>query len=523
MPRAMRTLAVLLVMALLFLLFTFLPFSGPMSTDKMLPGDLDPPFLQTSSRRCPTHLEGKPRLVLTSVSNPFMTAMRINFNLVGHISAASKDAANPRFNPSILPLPFKSSYPYVGFASQVKGSTYEIYSCYLSRGQKTISKRIGLQCATEPVKVIIETPESGECREHLYLGLRTGPQTPRVFLSPEGTPYLTYSGNSVEGCIGVWMVDLRALFPSLTEYFPNPPLVYVDPVELNRPEPRREMEQNWSFMFEANKTFIQQDLYPRTFSSIGWQNRNLAPKSFKCIQALVEKKQSAVLRQATNTLRLSLCEFPCTATDENTVLISIIHVKFQEGYRPYYERRVVMTSAHFPFDVIGISPPLIYAGADEQDLIYTTTIAWDSRQAPRKNREKVAELNLEKYKIKVAAETPAEEDFSPSSSDSEQKDTSATESDGEKPKEKQDKRSLQKRITEKKLKQILSIQESNRDSSSSYKDWQNNPQLRGLQSDYYHGYLSDVILIGFGIEDKESAVLDVRASDLVQCIKKCLE
>ncbi|KAK7203649.1 hypothetical protein BZA70DRAFT_282989 [Myxozyma melibiosi] len=524
-PRAMRIASVLSGFVVLFLFFGLLPYSGTHVTrDRVLPGDLDPPFLQTSSRRCPAHVGAHPRRVLSSVSNPFMTAMRINFNLVGRSASSSKETSSSRFNPSILPLPYKSSYPYIGFTSQEKGNVYELYSCFLTRGQKAVSKQVGLQCATEPVKIVIQTPESGECREHIFLGLRSGPQTPRVFFSPEGAPLLTYSANSVEGCIGVWMVDLRAVYPSLTEYFPNPKIEYIDPVELRRPEPKREMEQNWSLMFIANKTFIQQDLYPRTFSSIGWQTRNLAPRSFKCLNALVEKKESTVLRQATNTLRLSLCEFPCTPTEDNTVLISIIHVKYQEGYRPYYERRVLMTKATFPFDVIGVSPPLIYAGVDEQALLYTTTIAYDSRQAPRKDREKVYDMNLEKYMVRTAVSMPSPESEDESESAEDEKSESQKSSTEKKEeKEKKDKRSLGKRLEEKKLKQLLSIQQANRDQTKVFENWEDDPQLKGLESDYYHGYLNDVVLINFGIDDRESAVLDVRASDLVECVKKCLQ
>ncbi|KAK9371052.1 hypothetical protein V1509DRAFT_615637 [Lipomyces kononenkoae] len=509
MPKATRGIIIFLSFCAFVFLVAVLSPSRSSDLQFILPGDLDPPYLETASRLCPHHAENKLRKVLSSVSNPFMTAMRINFNKAGKGTGAPRqDGMVYRYNPSILPLPQNAPHPYIGFGAQSKGNTFELYACYLARGQKRVSKRLGLQCATEPELIEIPTVESGECTEHYFFGLRKGPQTPRVFFAPDGTPILTYSGNSESDCIGVWMVDARVAYPPLMEWFPNPPLQYLEPVELRRPGKKLEMEQNWTFMFEHNKTFIQQDLSPRTYSSIGWQNRNLAPRSFKCVNALTQNREEVVLRQATNTLRLSLCNWPCTATEANTVLISIIHVKYVEGYRPYYERRVLVTAAQFPFDVIGISPPLIYTGTDEQNLLYTTSLTWDSRQGPRKDREDVYSMDKSKYAIKSE---PSEEGQTP-----EQEETQETQEEPTKVK-------VEKRETalEKKMRKLREKQEELADKAKFREYTIENPQLSGIESDYYHGYLNDVVLIGFGIEDRESAVLDVRASDLVECLQKC--
>ncbi|KAK9239990.1 hypothetical protein V1525DRAFT_396539 [Lipomyces kononenkoae] len=506
-PRATRGIIILVSFCAFVFLVAVLSPSHSSELQYILPGDLDPPYLETPSRICPAHAQNKLRKVLSSVSNPFMTAMRINFNTAGNGAAPRQDGMIYRFNPSILPLPPNAPHPYIGFAAHSKGNTFELYACYLARGQKKVSKRLGLQCATEPQLIEIATVESGECNEHLYFGLRKGPQTPRVFLAPDGTPILTYSANSEADCIGVWMVDARVAYPPLMEWFPNPPLQYAEPVELRRPGKKLEMEQNWTFMFERNKTFIQQDLYPRTYSSIGWQNRNLAPKSFKCVNALTQNREEVVLRQATNTLRLSLCNWPCTATEANTVLISIIHVKYKEGYRPYYERRVLVTAAQFPFDVIGISPPLVYTGTDEQNVLYTTSLTWDSRQSPRKDRENVYSMDKSKYAIKSVE---SEDGHTP---------------DQEETLEEPTKVKVEKRETalEKKMRKLHEKQEELADKTKFREYTIENPQLSGIESDYYHGYLNDVVLIGFGIEDREAAVLDVRAADLVECLKKCVD
>ncbi|KAJ8102276.1 hypothetical protein POJ06DRAFT_249246 [Lipomyces tetrasporus] len=505
-PRAARGIIILVIVGMFVFLLSVLAPAHHTGTQMLLPGDLDPAFLETPSRLCPSNNADK-RKILSSVSNPFMTAMRISFNTLDKTAAARQDAMSYKFNPSILPLPPKAPYPYIGFAAEAKGNTFDLYACFLVRGQKKISKRLGLQCATEPERIEITTVESGECREHLFLSLRKGPQTPRVFFAPDGTPILTYSGNSETDCIGVWMVDARVAYPPLMEWFPNPPLQHLQPIELQRPGKKLEREQNWTFMFERNQTFIQQDLYPRTYSSIGWQNRNLAPRSFKCVNALTQNREAVALRQATNTLRLSLCNWPCTATAENTVLISIIHVKHAEGYRPYYERRVLVTTAQFPFDVIGISPSLVYTGTDEQDVLYTMSLTWDSRQGPRKDREDVYSMDKSKYAVKSQM---TEDDVS---------------SDEQEAPEEPKKEKIEKRETaqEKKMRKLHEKQQELADKNI-FRDYTiENPQLSGIESDYYHGYLNDVVLIGFGIEDREAAVLDVRASDLVECIKKCAD
>ncbi|KAK9472680.1 uncharacterized protein V1510DRAFT_416606 [Dipodascopsis tothii] len=468
-----------------------------------LAGDLEPSFLETAERRCPAHLAGQTRRIVTSASNPFMTMMRINF---------MADGALPRFNPSILPLPASADHPYLGFASQVRGSNYELWACELSFGVKKISKRMSMQCATDPVHIPIPITSSSQCLDHHYLALRAGPQVPRAFFSPDGAPLLMYSGNSADDCIGQFVVDLRMYYPNLVQLFPDPPIIYSQPVELRRPGVKQEFEQNWVLMFEHNKTFIHQDLLPRSFSSVGWQTKNLAPKTFNCLASLTANKQ-AVLHQSTNTLRLSLCEFPCTPTEENTVLVSIVHVKFQEGLHTYFEKRALVTKATFPFDVLGVSPPLHFAGTDEQDLVYAVSLAWDSRSEPRKSRPNVYDFRRSHYVVEPPAEdgAPAEAAAEPEP-EPEHKDEPQDE-----PKQKQDRRVRRapKKPTPLELREKL----YNRNKVLDYTT--ENRQLDGFESDYYHGYLNDVILIGFGIEDKESAVIDVRASSLVECLKKC--
>ena len=37
----------------------------------------------------------------------------------------------------------------------------------------------------------------------------------------------------------------------------------------------------------------------------------------------------------------------------------------------------------------------------------------------------------------------------------------------------------------------------------------------------YHGYLDDVLFLGFGIEDSKTGGIDVLASDLLAAIERC--
>jgi hypothetical protein len=41
------------------------------------------------------------------------------------------------------------------------------------------------------------------------------------------------------------------------------------------------------------------------------------------------------------------------------------------------------------------------------------------------------------------------------------------------------------------------------------------------QGQRYHGYLDDVVLMGFGIEDERSGVIDVLAADLLEGLGEC--
>ncbi|KAK9451949.1 uncharacterized protein V1518DRAFT_409981 [Limtongia smithiae] len=451
--------------------------------DGILPGDLDQAFL-TPERNCPAEKASRPRSLLPSISNPYMTAMKIAFR--GPQSSKSDTGAH-RTNPSIIALPKGSEFPYVAFSSYVTGNKYSIYACFVKRARMQISRRMALQCVDEPSKININTREDATCRDDLYLSLRSGAQVPRVFLSPNGEPLLTYSANSETACVGYWVVDMRTVYSQLKKYFEGIPIRYQKPVELLRPGKMSDLEQNWVLMFEGNETYVQQDLNPRVFSE-ALATTNLAPKSYDCLNKLTNDNRNLVLRQSTNTLRLSLCEFPCTATEANTVLISIIHIKYLEGYRPYYERRVLMTSSKFPFNVIGVSRPLLYAGTDEQMKIYTTSISWDSTQPSRSSRPDLRNLNLKDYMIKRPVEVTVE---------------------SEQPEEEHEHRKREENSEQQQQEEVV------RDYTLA------NPQLSGFTSDYYHGYLNDVVLIGFGIEDKESAVIDVLASDLVSCIQLC--
>ncbi|KAK9469935.1 hypothetical protein V1512DRAFT_257364 [Lipomyces arxii] len=519
------------------LIFLFTSLVGSKNREWKLPGDLDPSFLDTESRRCPESEANNPRKILSSVSNPQMSSLRAQFSVS---ASAGENAVKPSWlksNPSFLPLPIGSEEQYAGFAVESQGNDVIVHACVLARGKTKVSRKLKLQCMAEPSSFKLEMQESRLCN-----GVPVRQRDLRVFLSPDGTPVMTYTLQTDSGCSSLWIIDARVLIPSILDYFPNPPLVYVKPTEIVPPTEMESSDENWVLLYEKNLTYVQTSLHPQYLFSLDDPAIILKKKS-KCVCNLSQRKLRSTVRQSSNSLRLSLCAFPCTPTEANTVLVSIINIRHAEGERAYYERRAMVTNATYPFHILGFSRPLMYAGTDEQDMLYTTSLSWETRQSPRKDRPDVYSLDRSRYAVRTDDDTEQTEE--PSSSlleeaqeheyqeKAEIEQVRKVEEWRQRKKEKQEKRKLKMKekrelkvphndqntvVLELQLKQKLLI-----DKSIIRGNVLENMQLSGFESDYYHGYLDDVVVIGFGINNEESGFLDVKAYDLVQCLTKCVE
>ncbi|KAK7205600.1 hypothetical protein BZA70DRAFT_278526 [Myxozyma melibiosi] len=312
----------------------------------------------------------------------------------------------PRYNPNILPYPPGSKLPYLGIAriSPLRSLYHhELVWCDLKWIQSRTIGRTMLECDGRAKTIQFEkewpTPP-GLCKTIPFLSLMQGHTDPRVFFSPRGEPLMVVGTNGRHNCLHQYVIDLRAVIPDLGAKMKleNVPVRYKKLTELTRPV-LSEVEKNWFVMYdEKNVGWIQHDTNRRTVSLLDPPPAkkkgalpevvNIGNKTPKVVTSLIQtfkdKRTSANdLHQASNTLRVTLCDFPCIPTIHNTVIVEILHVKYKNFYELFYRRFAVIMNATAPFDIIGRTGSLHYAGVDEKTMVYTVSMIWDSQHYAR--------------------------------------------------------------------------------------------------------------------------------------------
>ena len=240
------------------------------------------------------------------------------------------------------------------------------------------------------------------------------------------------------------------------------------------------------FFTSSGESYIHYDLSNqrsgdrgRTFAKLlgnGLTTTNLTdPLEIPCLhnddaEEQDPKKRGGTLHQATNSLRLVLCnrsDISCKPTPDNTVFFAIIHRKFANHLRlPLrYERHVIVWSAVPPFSMIGLSQhPILMA--NETTMGWTESQNWD--EDPVNAKIVAAHKNSGNY----------------------------TEPYGGKP--------YWAYFT-----YTVSI---------SYA-WGRNSRDEVEEKNV--GYLDDEVVLGIGVDDKGQVFSRVKALDLVQCLRAC--
>ncbi|KAK9447217.1 uncharacterized protein V1518DRAFT_439016 [Limtongia smithiae] len=417
----------------------------------------------------------------------------------------------PKYNPNILPYPAGSQYPYIGFARKsILGILYhhEVEYCNMQWGYtETIGRRV-LRCVDNKsfdIKVPEWTTPDGLCpAQRQFLALRSGLSDPRIFFSALGEPLMIVGTNGKHNCLNQWIIDLRALIPELGERMRlgDLPIRFAEMTEMTTPN-IHEVDKNYFLLhgpgseFDVTQDFIHQDYLNRSISRLipaeesTWDDMNfpnIANPAPELITSLLKKysdtsKYASTLHQATNSLRVTLCDFPCIPTAHNTVIIEITHVKYKNVYELFYRRYVIVMNATAPFDVLGRTSNIMYAGTDEQTMLYTTSMVWD-----HPNFREHGEWDEELYGGQAVWPVSG----NPSTT------TSSVISPTQ----------LVKRDTS-----LLSPQPTT--TPLAKKMYPTNPFV----SRYYHGWLDDVIAINIGINDEDAAVLHTTARKLLSCIQ----
>ncbi|KAK9380037.1 uncharacterized protein V2V93DRAFT_391701 [Kockiozyma suomiensis] len=255
-----------------------------------------------------------------------------------------------------------------------------------------------LQCRHAPIRLQLPAfgpASAGACVSHKNMPQALGHIEPRVFFSGKGEPLLMFGSSSKDNCVSQYIVDLRALIPDLASKMKldgtASPIRFLLPTLLPRPATKHELEQDYLVLFGVDdQMYVQQSLEPRAITTFDSGASTPAPVDIpaalpQCISSLHQSSASSdpavdqltSVQQATNALRLTLCEYPCNPSIENTVLISVMHVKHNEGDNEHYKRHLVVMAPAAPFEILARSSPLEFSGIAEHDLVFTNQIAWD--------------------------------------------------------------------------------------------------------------------------------------------------
>ncbi|KAK9490749.1 hypothetical protein V1508DRAFT_252784 [Lipomyces doorenjongii] len=408
--------------------------------------------------------------ILINVVNPEGTISRVSFAQLGFIPTDVY-----RFNPNLIPAPPGSQYPYIGFAREslkpVEDAPsvrrHTVIYCDMDWAMSDTFDQQMLRCVNEPKTLDLPSWRSptGSCGLWSMSESGVGHIDSRIFMSPRGEPLMVVGTNGIANCVHQFVVDLRTIVPDLESKLKveNVPIRFANLTALPRESPLAEIEKNYLLLFdEKDDIFVHHEIGDRSFtamSDVGMRNLGVYAPTPECILTLRKTfaqpdSQKMMIHQATNSLRVTLCEYPCEPTLDNTVLISIMHVKYERFLDVYYRRYLVVMNATAPFHILARSSNLMYAGTDERHMVYSVALEWDHSHY-RRRRESL--------------------DNPPNAV------------------EKREESSLAK-LT---------------------------PDTNNLVNDYYHGWLDDTVLISLGLNDKESAFIHVKASQLLDCLELC--
>lgn len=360
-------------------------------------------------------------------ANPYTNHIRLP-NIIQNISDIPPDAKGPDhrifWNPTVISLPYWSENQYLLVSRIVTDGNYqenvlcEANICYVNADDARPGERPctqddinhvgpagGMRCVSGPMPLSVPPTPAERCEGRFasYVDI-PGFHDPRIFWSGKGEPLMMvntqyllalspmtrvdYSGRSRYACFGLWMIDLRTLFPKLQTLLASHPThpslgplkSYPTLTELTRNpvDTRSPMEKNWLLFFTASgESYLHYDLSDphggprgRTFAKLlgsGLTTTNLTdPLEISCLRSDLVTRDDT-WHQATNSLRLILCnrsDPSCTPGSHNTVFFAIVHRKFPNFLKlPLrYERHFLVWAATPPFAILGISKhPILLA------------------------------------------------------------------------------------------------------------------------------------------------------------------
>ncbi|KAI9890657.1 MAG: hypothetical protein M1814_003726 [Vezdaea aestivalis] len=404
------------------------------------------------------------------------------------------------WNPTIISLPYWSKNQYLLVSRIVTDGNHqqnticEANICYPPWGQPRANGELictgedlehvgpagGFRCAHEPITLGVPPTPAEKCegKFEAYTDI-PGFHDPRIFWSGRENPDQEADSHtrSRYACFGLWLIDLRTLYPplqTLSTGSPNRPslgplMSYPSLTELTRnpASDRWPIEKNWMLFFPSTGgSYVHYEMSPiggRTFAKLlgsGLSTPNLTdPLEQPCLIGLPPdtpdlRQRNGTWHQATNSLRLVLCmrsDAKCSPKPANTVFFAVVHRKHPNYLRlPLrYERYFMVWSGSPPFSMLGVSRwPIILA--NETASGYSEIENWDDdEQAKQEGRPYWAYFT---YTVSIAYAWGREGDELES------------------------------------------------------KNW---------------GYLDDDVVLGIGVDDLGQAYSRVKVLDLLQCLRAC--
>ena len=234
--------------------------------------------------------------------NPPIRHVRLPYHHLNMSFAPPGQEANPHlrlFNPTLLPLPSWSQPGTYLMVSRVvtEGLHQESLICLADfchppnstnrflpgsractvEDHNVLGPRGGLRCSTEPKKLNVPPTPALKC-EGPWLAFPDIPgfHDPRIFWSGKGEPLIIMNSASQYACVGLWITDLRTLYPELEKIVnrhgkhSGPTMSYRQLTEITRNprSSRASVEKNWMLWFPGSdgEAYVQYDLGPAATS-----------------------------------------------------------------------------------------------------------------------------------------------------------------------------------------------------------------------------------------------------------------
>ena len=403
-----------------------------------------------------------------------------------------------------------------------------------------VFKDDALKCLDPPMALPVLPTRGGKCSENLaFFTLNVGPHDARVFYGPK-KPYTIYGSNSAITCFGLWIQDFRELWEWGLELFYSEE--FRTGTELQRPEPWSPVEKNWFIFWDKNEQmYLHHDVVPqRVFAKLeadGSVGPDLGPQAVakgdgKCTEKYMPKADSEYesIHQATNSLSITLCrrvDPKCKPNDKNTFILSVFQHKKFYYFHSVYEPYAMLFDRTSPFKIHAISKkPFWINGRGMIDPTspkeHQESKKPDTPSPPAQPESREPDTQPEDPKRGLHAKlTPREDVSSPDKSPDAPPD--ATPETETKPNPEPDPKAETKPEAET---DPIPKEETKKDDAPKHVAKQTemfyitsiNWKTRGQK---YHGYIDDVLFIGFGIEDVKTAGIDVVAGDLVLDLGLC--